>query len=507
MQNKKTDLEIRTGQKATMQQMILCLGIASIMCAAIGAELAAINVDHPAYVPGTTVKVLQLTGDFDQQRQEATLNRTGERWGLWYVDLGYGFEHKGRLYFLFGDAQAADWRKHRDPIAYTTSTDPQNLLLTFPVDPDGQFRPVTIPGISQGEFEGFGGNGISINNAMYVVFTTDHREEEVMSRSVLAKSEDDGITFSNLYDLSDRDANGKFINVAMAVVPPPRVAGLPTSGDTVLIWGSGKYRESDLYLACVPAASIEDKSSLRYFSGTDAKNLPRWSPAESDAAPLFHHPQIGEFSVVWYERVQRWLMLYGALEPRGIHFRYAVKPWEWSDSEIIYNPGTDGYGRFVHSLVNPLPDGRSLSDPMRENEWGGEYCPAMLTRYFTANGKRHTIYFNMATWNPYQVVLMRTDIEFPPRIAASPEPPNISVGGPLELEVGGGANPPFSWYKDGILLDTDPPRREGTNTSKLVIRSVLPSDKGTYYTSCEDGTGATIRSEPFILVFPEEKRR
>jgi len=371
----------------------------------------------PKFVPGSTAKVLQLTGDFDRQLQQPTLNLTETRFGIRAVDLGYAFEHKGRLCFLLGDAHADGWRYDRSPVAYSTSTDPENLLIDVLMDDDG-FHPITIPGITHGAFEVPAG-GISVADTMYIVYTTDHKTLPGypwhMGRSVMAKSVDDGRTFENLYDLSDRRDDGKFINVSMVEVEPGELDGLPTTEKTVLIWGSGEYRASSPYLAYVPSGSIDTKSSIRYFTGLTESGDPLWSAAETDATTLFDHPQIGEFSVERIEEMGYWIMLYNAVNPYGILFRYAKHPWgPWSDPQVMVDPAKDTYGRFIHSPADPVPGGVSLSDPGREKVRGGHYAPYMLKRYFTHRGSgRYTIFYLMSTWNPYQVVVMKSDIQFP----------------------------------------------------------------------------------------------
>ena len=60
----------------------------------------------------------------------------------------------------------------------------------------------------------------------------------------------------------------------------------------------------------------------------------------------------------------------------------------------------------------------ALSDPERDNEWGGEYGPYILSR-FTSGAKGHCrIYYTMSTWNPYQVMVMQTDLK--PGTSANP---------------------------------------------------------------------------------------
>ena len=66
--------------------------------------------------------------------------------------------------------------------------------------------------------------------------------------------------------------------------------------------------------------------------------------------------------------------------------------------------------RRVDAALEPSKKSDTLSDPKRDDEWGGEYGPYVISRFTTgANGKCR-IYYTMSTWNPYQVVVMRTDL-------------------------------------------------------------------------------------------------
>jgi hypothetical protein len=55
-----------------------------------------------------------------------------------------------------------------------------------------------------------------------------------------------------------------------------------------------------------------------------------------------------------------------------------------------------------------------LSDSKREDEWGGEYGPYIVARFTTMADGTCRIYFTMSTWNPYQVVVMRSDLKLNP---------------------------------------------------------------------------------------------
>lgn len=197
------------------------------------------------YVSGSSQKVCQITGEFDRERQQTTLNRTESRFGVIGTDLGASFEHAGRLYFLFGDTVGVE-RRGGDSIAYSEDTDPEDCVaLSFVTDRDGRYLPPRVPGVSLGAFEVPMG-GFSAGGTMYVFFTTDHTEQTMMGRSVLARSTDGAQSFEYLYDIS-RD---KFINIAPVVVDNAGVPGLPEGeGGGLLLWGGGAYRQSDPYLA------------------------------------------------------------------------------------------------------------------------------------------------------------------------------------------------------------------------------------------------------------------
>lgn len=366
-----------------------------------------VNSDITIALPGT--KIDQLVGQYDRERKQATQNKTYTAWKLKSTDLGVPFRYGGRTYVLFGDTQGAV-EKDRDAIAYTTDTVPDDgISLTFIHDARGVYKPVTIPGISQGAFD-VPMEGVAVKDAMYVYSTTGHSGEKVMGRSVIARSVDQGNTFKLLYSLSQNH----FINVSVVKVRSDRWGGLPGNikHEALILFGSGSYRKSDVYLACQPAEKIEDRSTIRYFAGTDEQHRAMWSPDEKKAVPLFDQPQVGELSVTYNHFIDRWIMLYNASDPGGINMRTARDPWgPWTRPQVIYDPWKDGgYCHYMHvGWQSQRCD--SVMDPGRENDWGGVYGPYQYG-YFakgdsTSASPFTTIYFNMSTWNPYTVVLMK----------------------------------------------------------------------------------------------------
>jgi Domain of unknown function (DUF4185) len=232
----------------------------------------------------------------------------------------------------------------------------------------------------------------------------------LMGRTVLAAARNNDPTdLHALYDFSVLRQGGKFINVA-CVIEPNGVPGLPFTGPALLAWGSGRYRESNVYLACATLGAIQQQSSWHFFTGQGSQ----WSSDQRLSAPMFIQPQVGELSVAWVAPLGLWLLLYNAGAPRGINARVATAPWgPWSDPVLIFDPGWPGvgYGYFMHVANGSDP----MSDPGRQGEWGGEYGPYLIDRYIRtvpSHGQPQAqVYFVMSTWNPYNTVLMTATIQ------------------------------------------------------------------------------------------------
>ncbi|KAK5260930.1 hypothetical protein LTR40_003207, partial [Exophiala xenobiotica] len=216
-----------------------------------------------------TVKIAQLTGEIDRQTRMSTMSQTQSRFGIVGCDLGQSFEHQERVCFLFGGT-TTDHNIRRD-----SSADLDSIGFTSDIDASKCIRVDfnrSYPRVNGIDQRGFciPPAGISMGpTQMYVFFTTDHRGDgsfgDTMGRSVLARSSDGGLTFgSPLYDLS----LDKFINMSLQLVNHDSYPGLPgPQGKGILMWGSGSYRRSNVYLAYVPADQIEDRSAFSFFAG------------------------------------------------------------------------------------------------------------------------------------------------------------------------------------------------------------------------------------------------
>ena len=147
--------------------------------------------------PGEGTSYWDYWSEYDSQLKKPTLSLTYTCYKLAATDLGVPFRHHGRTYLLFGDTIGA---RGGDAIAFTTDTNPENgLKLEFIYDASGTYKPIIIPGISQGNFD-VPMEGVSVGGRMYIYNTTDASSDAdlnknggyKMGRSVLAVSDDDG---------------------------------------------------------------------------------------------------------------------------------------------------------------------------------------------------------------------------------------------------------------------------------------------------------------------------
>ena len=354
-------------------------------------------------------KIVQLTGEFDREGWNGTgtprfaFNRTRSRFGIIGTDLGASFAHRDRLYFAFGDT----WRVGHgtpnddlDAIAFCTDMNADDgLRLTFLP------QPPLVPGIAQGAFE-VPLDGVSWNGGMYVFFSTDHRRAGIytlMGRSILARSENNGLDFALLYEVS----RYKFINVSTMIVDAHE-HGLPGDGPQLVVFGSGRYRSSDVYLAVKPVAKLAEPGGFSFYAG--GLSQPYWSRDEEDAVPLFGDGCVGELSVRWNPLLGAWMCLYNADWPAdrssvgGIVMRWAKRPYgPWSKGDLVFSVN-DGLGKFMH-----LPNADHTQEGLgsdRSADLGGMYGPYQIPQYAHYSDDGVRVYFTMSTANPYQVMLM-----------------------------------------------------------------------------------------------------
>jgi hypothetical protein len=400
--------------------------------------------------------------------------------GIGGTDLGVSFERDGKLFFLFGDTWSPGWvpgmdatpDQNYDSIAWTEASQlpgrviahptvspspapsrtvlgpwrftrslfdavslapalfppkpiapPSLPELTWLTNPDGNFTKLALPHIDTGGMN-VPLDGVVDGPTTYVFSNTGWSDATKRHSSlVLTQYFQTDVACPQVDFVVSSD---KFLNVSCV-----------QNGSWVLIYGSGVYRQSAVYLAAAQLSTIWNHDSWIYFAGNDASGQPIWRTGESSAVPVVDESSVGELSVRRHAALGCYLMTYNCANPRGIVLRWSLAPQgPWSDRIMIMDPGSEGYGTFMHQESDVVGFDDGLSEHGRENEWGGEYGPYLIPGWFTEDAPGiHTIFWVCSSWNPYRVHLMKTVLAEP--WAQDPAPSTAGAGLPKTSLVNG----------------------------------------------------------------------
>jgi Domain of unknown function (DUF4185) len=412
-----------------MSRSKLLLRLACILAAIAGCGPASAQTGPVlAWVTNSSIKLQQLIGeegttnypqDTDRQTGSNLLNQT---YGLYQVggtDLGSSFEYGGNANFLFGDTL---YLNGGDTMAWSTSTNPlTGLLLNFFTNSSGPKIALTITptNVDMGAFD-VPAAGISNNGNFYIVCKTGYTDATLNTNdySVLVRFDETNNTFYTGRTISALTNGGHFVDMSLC-----------HSGTNILMFGLGYYRASAVYLATVPATNWESGMGTLYFTGL-TNGQPIWSSVETNAVPLVTdyptNPTIGNVSVTYSPAAGLWLMTYDGARLKadtlGVYFSFATEPWgPWSQPALIFNAQRDGgAGTFIYS-TNASDHDLSLAGPIigtnvPADTPGGIYAPYQIERFTTIQSNTLTLYYTMATWNPYTIVLMKSDFTIAPVI-------------------------------------------------------------------------------------------
>jgi len=257
----------------------------------------------------SSVKLEQVIGDKDWAAAARgitlpTASLTSSRYGVFGSDIGTSFEANGKVVFLFGDTRAENPNVNLgavDPIGFSTTTDGDApLLLSFFTQSNGNTLWVTPPGIKMAG-DDVPNAGIALSDGVYFVVNTgaDHTLGADYYRnaySVLVRFDETAKTFTTGRTIS-RSADGHFV-----------FTGLRASGSDVYMFGTGKYRASDIFLSQTPASGFWAGTGTRYFAGR-VNGQPTWTTSEAAAVPVIQdnplngppwpndNPSVGNLSV------------------------------------------------------------------------------------------------------------------------------------------------------------------------------------------------------------------
>jgi hypothetical protein len=241
---------------------------------------------------------------------------------------------------------------------------------------------------------------------------------------------------------------------------------LPRAG--VILWGRPHFggvgeagRDARLYLLWSPLPEVDSELDFewqpQYFTGLDQDGRPQFSPREFEARPLDldattpgDQPEesrdlVGQMGISWLPSLQQFVMIYGgggnALigdplfgedaakirpNPHGsLYIRFASQPWgPWTppreflqagdrstsaEPEGQYAPG----GLLAHNRCNDPACAHHEASYLLDiggNNNGCLYGASIIDAWTTSTHIDGTtdIHWFVSTWNPYQVVLMKT---------------------------------------------------------------------------------------------------
>jgi hypothetical protein len=381
------------------------------------------------------------------------------------VDLGYPVEAQGKLLLLFGDswpgltAHPGDESNPPDDAVgvITSRAAPTRSMCTdLSVNSSGTRPPVYTPArvtspapIKQGYFNVPSG-GVGDGSGLTAFFWTDHcmdpsgldrnppyplarptpsgscpenDDRNSVGRGVMARSTDEGRTFAGAVPMP-------IGFVYSTAIDAKAISGLPADQQLgTYIFGVPRYRASIPYLAYAPPGALQNPAGWSYFIGRQPNGAPTWTsydvwsrgtggPWKPPGSPeIFDTDRcVGEFSVTWNKPLGLWLMLYGC-DP-GIVARTANAPWgPWSAPIVILSGDKDGAP--CRLVMTPQACGNQYKYWTGDHLPGGLYAPFVVDRYTAElpvtirSGRRTRIYWLVSTWDPYQVSIMRTDLEIP----------------------------------------------------------------------------------------------
>jgi Domain of unknown function (DUF4185) len=270
-----------------------------------------------------TYQIAQLTGP-------GSINNTDQRWFVYGTDLGSMFEHRGRLYMLFGDSFGPpgkppefgeDWRSNL--LGFGHDRDPRDGLTLdgMITDRPGHAKElVDQPAVPGEEVTVIPTYGVSDGRRMYLHYMAVREwgppGEWWLNRSGLAYSDDDGQTWTVSDMVWPGDSN--FGQVAFV-----------ERGRHVYLFGIPGGRFGGVALARVDKHALLDASAYEYWNGSG------WGPDQAAAATIVPAP-VGELSVQWSTHYKKWLMMYLNDQTDQVVLRTADEmTGPWSDEKTV----------------------------------------------------------------------------------------------------------------------------------------------------------------------------
>ncbi len=438
---------------------------------ASGLKSDALDAPVLTWITNSSVKLEQITADVDwaalaKGTNLPTASQTVSRFHILGQGLGYSFEDKGKLIFLFGDTiseNTTNWNYHAaDPLAWSTNTDGESpLVLNFFTNTPYFYAsntPVFVKpnGIKMGP-DDVPNAGISLSNGIFLICNTgsDTANTNIAPQtndwSMLVKFyESNLLAATNTYQVTNYFVTNRVVSALNTNLDPRSPlqghfinVSLREWGTNVVMFGTGEYRSGDIFLCLIPTANFVSGAETLYFAGL-TNGLPTWSSAGSNCVPVVQdnptngppwpndNGTAGNVSVIYSTNLNLWLMTYDGgrgtgsrkEQTTGVYFSFAPQPWgPWSAPQLIFNKYRDGgAGVFIY---DPATNDAALAGPTVDPTTappattpGGDFAPLMIERFTRITNATLYIYYTLSTWNPYCVVKMRSAFAIQPVIGS-----------------------------------------------------------------------------------------
>lgn len=307
-------------------------------------------------------------------------NNTWGRWDIKGTDLGIMWDDgAGRVLTAFGDTFGNAWTGpgggsgpngnwRSNVLVRSSDTDLSDGMLfeSAPQSPQGIAKQL-IPSkkINGDEITTIPTAAISVGKRQYLGFMSVKQWGAPgywdTNYAGIAYSDDDGENWTVSDTRWDNTAAGD---------DPFQMQAYVRSGGQIYVFGTQNGRNGPASLARVPAQKLLDESAYRYWDGA------HWSKDEADAAPVIDAP-VSELSVQYDAFSKRFLLM--TLSGEDIVLRTATSPeGPWSAPQTVAS--------------------------------SADY-PGLYGGYFHPWNKDGVIYFTMSQWSPYNVYLMRMQID------------------------------------------------------------------------------------------------
>ncbi len=330
--------------------------------------------------------ISRVTGKYLKEDSILSPNKTATDYNLGGTDLGVIWEMEKNDYgIFFGDSYGSefefdtitsapngvDWRCNTLGFSKREDLEKGLYITDMVVDSLGNAKEIIY---GKKDISGFG-EWTSIPTGAIRVDNTDY-VHYMNVRKWLANANWD-TNYSGLYKSIDNGQNWYKVEEGIFTEESNFAqVGYWKKGNYVYMIGTKSGRLSNPRLARFKCNDIENRELYEYWNS----NKKKWVKGLEEQATDLFVDEVGELSFIFHNIYKRWILLYFSPKRYNITVRYAKElTGEWSLPQEVAK-GSD-YSQLYGSYIHPL------------------------------SAESTSIYYLMSMWKPYNVFLMKTEIE------------------------------------------------------------------------------------------------